>query len=272
MFSFALTPEIITRVLGWLHTAGLFALGRQADAPASIKADGTQVTPVDLELERYLTTQINHAFPDHNVMGEESGRTSRAGAPVTWIIDPLDGTSAYLEGIAGWAIAVGILVEDRPVYGFHYAPRLNEMTFTDQFGQVIRNGLPVKRLPQERWHRRAYLAVGSASNYDYRLNIRRCRTLGSVSTNIVYTACGLAAAAFIPKACAWDLAAPLAILQSQGAVLRYLSGGPFSISSLLDGSNLREPLVAAHPTLIDQVCRHISYRPPTSPLQQPGMR
>ena len=269
---FALTPELTRTIIGWLHTAGLFALARQSEATATVKRDGSLVTRVDLDLERYLTSQIKRAFPDHLIISEECPTPASSQAPVTWVLDPLDGTSAYLEGVAGWAIALGIMVEGQPAYGFHYAPRLNEMTFIDQAGQVIRNGVPVNRPLQAQWHRRAYLAVGSASHYDYQLNIRRCRTLGSVSTNIVYTACSLAAAAFISKASIWDLAAACAILKGRGGVLRYLSGAPFELSSLLDGSVLREPLVAAHPDLVDPVRHQIRLRPPAAILHPSSLR
>lgn len=92
---------------------------------AEDKADGTPVTRADREAERLLRTRIADRFPDHGILGEEEGEL-RPGAPVRWIVDPIDGTKSFVRGVPLYGVLVGVEVEGEPVVGVAHFPALAE--------------------------------------------------------------------------------------------------------------------------------------------------
>ena len=72
------------------------------------KAKNDLVSDVDRHAEAVIVESILRAYPDHGILGEESGSTN-PGAEFTWIVDPLDGTSNYLKSIPHVCISIGIM-------------------------------------------------------------------------------------------------------------------------------------------------------------------
>lgn len=89
-------------------------------APHSITDKGggrfDPVTDADRAAERAMLTLIEAEFPDHGVLGEEYGeRASRSG--YQWILDPIDGTRAFISGLPTWGVLIGLYYENRPLIG-----------------------------------------------------------------------------------------------------------------------------------------------------------
>lgn len=91
----------------------------------SYKTDASPVTEVDRRVERALRKQILARFPAHGVIGEEFGSGQREGAPC-WIIDPIDGTKAFITGRPLFGTLIGLLLDDAPVMGVLEASALGE--------------------------------------------------------------------------------------------------------------------------------------------------
>jgi histidinol phosphatase-like enzyme (inositol monophosphatase family) len=83
------------------------------------------VTEADRTIESYLRRQLTRLFPDTEIIGEEAGATGPSGR-VKWMIDPIDGTKAYLSGLPLWGILLGLMVDGRPVAGWCRQPYLDE--------------------------------------------------------------------------------------------------------------------------------------------------
>lgn len=113
------------------------------------RASFDPVTDADREAERALRRMINAVYPDHGVIGEEFG-SERAGADWRWVIDPVDGTRAFVCGVSTWATLIGLEKNGQPALG------LIDQPFTD-----------------ERW-------IGAAGRAFYRRggDERPCRTSG----------------------------------------------------------------------------------------------
>ncbi len=58
------------------------------------------VTEADVAVEQEIRARIERRFPTHTFLGEESGGSSAAGAPIRWIVDPIDGTTNFAHGLA----------------------------------------------------------------------------------------------------------------------------------------------------------------------------
>ncbi len=83
------------------------------------------VTDADRAIENFLRTELAHRFPDHQIVGEEHGTTGPPGR-ARWLIDPIDGTKAFVTGVPAWGILLGLVVDDRPVAGWAHQPYLRE--------------------------------------------------------------------------------------------------------------------------------------------------
>jgi myo-inositol-1(or 4)-monophosphatase len=83
------------------------------------------VTIADREAERAIRRLIEARFPDHGIIGEEDGAV-RADARYCWIIDPVDGTRAFICGLPGWGTLIGLLRDGKPVAGVMAQPYTGE--------------------------------------------------------------------------------------------------------------------------------------------------
>lgn len=247
----AVLPEATEQLIVWARQAGQIALRYFKNISPERKADSTFLTGVDLEIEHFLAERLQSAYPDHNLIGEEGVRNRNAHrSPHVWVIDPIDGTTAFVQGLPGWGISIGLLSHGRPCFGLYYMPLLDDLTYTGGQGEVYCNGINLAGALRRGWGQKGFLAVNAGAHFDYQINLKRTRALGSVGTNLVYTARGTATAAFIPQAHLWDLVPGAAILTGIGGELRYLSGRPVNYQKLLDGRSVREPLIAGHPEVL----------------------
>lgn len=83
------------------------------------------VTEADRAAELAIRQRIQKQFPDHGVIGEEFGETN-PGAEHAWIIDPIDGTRAFICGMPTWGTLVGLMKSGNPVYGMMNQPHVGE--------------------------------------------------------------------------------------------------------------------------------------------------
>lgn len=92
----------------------------------SIKTDGSYVTIADREAEAYLRRQIAERFPDDGIIGEEEGESpGKSGR--RWIVDPIDGTFAFVHGVPFYGVLIGLEIDDEPSVGVINIPALGEL-------------------------------------------------------------------------------------------------------------------------------------------------
>ena len=105
------------------------------------KADGTPVTAADEEAESLLRRRILGRFPDDGILGEEAGSGSPGATGRRWIVDPIDGTRAFMRGVPLYAVLVGLERGGRPVLGVAHFPALSD-TVAAAIGEgCYRNGV-----------------------------------------------------------------------------------------------------------------------------------
>ncbi len=248
------SPDTLNQVITWARQAGQIAMRYFKNINPQYKPDRTFLTEADLEVEQFLAERIQAAYPGHTVIGEEGARDKNAQlSPDVWAIDPIDGTTAFVQGLPGWGISIGLLRQGRPDFGLFYMPLLDDMTYASGQGEVYCNERSLNGAVRRDWEQKGFLAVNSTAHYDFQINIKRIRAMGSIGANLVYTAQGAAAAAFTARARLWDLVAGAAILTGVGGELRYLSGKPVDYLELLDGRLTPEPIIAGHPQVLAQL-------------------
>jgi len=249
-----LIPIRIDRILSWIRVAGQIALDYFGKVRADYKPDDTLQTRADVEIERFLLKEIGRAYPEHNLLAEETRPAERkTTSAYTWTIDPLDGTTAFVRGLPGWGISLGLLYRNRPIFGLFYMPLLDDLVYATPDQIYNNNEETVTYKVRSDWQDKGFLAVNAAAHQGYQIDLPRTRALGSIGANLVYTARGAATAAFVPRAYLWDLVAGAIILNRAGGELRYLSGQPVDYTALLDGRLIPEPIIAGHPGVLAEL-------------------
>ena len=110
------------------------------------KADQSPVTIADRDAEAAMRAAIARTFPEHGVIGEEFGR-ERADAEFVWVLDPIDGTKAFITGKPLFGTLIALAERGRPVVGVIDMPALDECWWgaDDRVAQM--NGKPVRARP-----------------------------------------------------------------------------------------------------------------------------
>ena len=94
----------------------------------SKKSDGSFVTVADREAEAYLRQRINEQFPKDAVLGEEEGET-QGDSNRRWIVDPIDGTFAFVHGVPFYGVLISVEIAGEPKIGVVNMPALNETVY-----------------------------------------------------------------------------------------------------------------------------------------------
>lgn len=95
--------------------------------------DFDPVTEADREAERAIRTLIAAEYPDHGILGEEFGGENVSSSHV-WVIDPIDGTRAFISGLPVWGTLVGLTIHGEAVMGLMSQPFTGELFFADEGG------------------------------------------------------------------------------------------------------------------------------------------
>jgi histidinol-phosphatase len=109
--------------------AGRITLGHfQTGVAVERKQDDSPVTIADKESEKKLRELIGRYWPDHGILGEEYGQSANAGE-YTWIVDPIDGTKSFVQGVPLYAVLVALTQGQSSVVGVAHFPALNETVY-----------------------------------------------------------------------------------------------------------------------------------------------
>ena len=219
------------------HQAGRIQMERY-ERLENIRAKGPRdvVTEVDHLCEGLVMRAVQERYPGDSFYAEEIGEvaaTSVAGSGRVWIVDPLDGTVNYANGIPFFCISIALAAEGRPVVGVVYDPTRNE-TFAGAIdGPALRNGEPIhvadKVLLADLVVTLAVGGRGMARKRHAAMQaIRAHRSMGSSALTLSYVACGrfdvYAQGAGLS---AWDVAAAGLMAERAGATVTTLDGKPW---------------------------------------------
>ena len=96
------------------------------------------VTAADRAAERAIRKAVTTAYPEHGIVGEEFGQVAGAGR-FGWVIDPIDGTRAFIAGREDWSVSAALVVEGRPVAAALFAPATEELFLSSIGSGAMRN-------------------------------------------------------------------------------------------------------------------------------------
>ena len=107
------------------------------------KSDGSYVTIADREAESYLRRRITERFPDDGILGEEEGE-SHGGSGRRWILDPIDGTFAFVHGVPFYGVLIALEIEGELSVGVVNMPALGEIVSAAKGLGCFLNGEPAR--------------------------------------------------------------------------------------------------------------------------------
>jgi len=121
--------ELLDFAVGIARDAGEITLNYFQRAPEiATKTDGSFVTIADREVEAYLRSAILRRFPDDTILGEEEGETT-GKSNRRWIIDPIDGTFAFVHGVPFYGVLIAIETNGEQIVGVANVPALKEIVY-----------------------------------------------------------------------------------------------------------------------------------------------
>jgi myo-inositol-1(or 4)-monophosphatase len=234
----------------------------------SFKGDRNLVTTADIACEKAIIETIREAFPDHQILAEESAQTvspEAYGRGPVWVIDPIDGTTNYAHGHYQVGISIGCAIDGIIQAGVVAAPFLNEIFTATKGGGALCNGRPISISGVESLGE-ALVATGfpydrsNAPAIAARLErvLKQCRDirrLGAASLDLCWVACGRLDAYYEECLNPWDCAAGGLIAREAGAAI-----GKFPYENDVQKGTSRYPgelcvdnIVVASPKLVDEL-------------------
>ena len=102
------------------------------------------LTEVDGEIEALVRGRLTQLFPEDAFLGEEGGISGKAGAPGTWVVDPIDGTANFARGIPRFCISMAFVADGKTELGITYDPMMDELFHARRGGGAFLNGRAIK--------------------------------------------------------------------------------------------------------------------------------
>ena len=231
------------------------------------------VTEADHLSEELIIASVRAHSPDDGVLAEESGEHRLAsGAAVTagagrvWVVDPLDGTVNYANGIPFFCVSIALVLDGRPVVGVVHDPTRGEVFSATADGPALiadrttPGGRPIEASDKEKLSDFVISLALSGRAVATRIRgvrkqIRISRSMGAAALALAYVANGRFDA-FVQSSglSAWDIAAAGLIAERAGATVSDLSGGPwFDLSRKPNAIGVLAAPTPHHATLLDLV-------------------
>ena len=232
-------------------TAGAIALKYlHESAPQEKGSSNNMVTRADIEAQQAIADCIRGAFPQHSFLGEEGDQGDKDAAAKAalkaehlWVVDPIDGTNNYAQGIPFFCVSIAYLSHGVPLFGLIYDPSRDELFCAHKGGGAYLNDKPIQ-VSQADGIDGAIVATGFAYErgeyvrrtlrtiqalFDHKL--RGIRRFGACAVDLCWTAAGRLDGFFELKLEPWDYAAGMLIVAEAGGRVSDAEGEPLAIGA-----------------------------------------
>ena len=252
------SPQInlITRACMKASRSLIRDFGEIENLQVSTKGPGDFVTSADKRTEKILIDELQKAHPDYGIVTEEMGIINKSNIKNRWIIDPIDGTMNFLNGIPQFAISIGYEEDSEIKCGVIFNPILNEMFIAEKGNGAYLNNSRI-RVSNKKKIKEALLVTGGPkgvskikdkifSEYiNVSNNVSNVRKFGSAALDMAYVASGRFDGYWQRELNYWDIAAGLIILKEAGGLVDFFeeeANAPLKKNILATNSNIHEEL------------------------------
>jgi myo-inositol-1(or 4)-monophosphatase len=231
------------------------------------KGDNDFVTSADHASEAAILGVVREAFPDHAVLAEETGQIGAASGELEWVIDPLDGTNNFLQGLPVFCVSVACRRQGVLLAGVVFDPLGDHLFAATRGGGATFNGRRAQVSSQPGLDG-AFLATGFPFRAHAALDlylaafrevflraqgIRRC---GAAALDLAHTAAGIYDGFFEFRLSPWDIAAGVLLVEEAGGRVSDLDGG----DRYFEGGNVVAGAMGVWRELREAVARHADER------------
>lgn len=221
------------------------------------------VTTADIETDKYLRSEISRLFPEDKILSEESDALLDDYQGRVWMIDPLDGTRAFVDGSDSFSVMIGLAVDGVPTIGVLYAPLRDELYYAAKgTGAYLQQGEKIQNIRVS-----DVAELENARAVDYRrlkkpreldkyvdhLGLITVATEGTNTLKIGKVAQGIADVVVNTNTdvSKWDFCAAQILLEEAGGKVTDIEGNP--IDYLAPGTAMNKSFVATNGVLHDAV-------------------
>lgn len=255
---------------------------RKASLEVRAKAEHDFVTRADLDAETAVLGEIQRRYPEHGVLAEEGGLLA-GEAEYQWIVDPLDGTTNFLQGLPLWGVSVACRRGPETVVAAVLDPQGGNRFTAARGGGAFWNGQRM-RVSERPGLKGAFLATG----YPFRaretldlylavfrsvfLQARAIRRCGAAVLDLAYTAAGVFDGFFEFRLSPWDIAAGGLLIEEAGGRVSDLEGGNryLETGNVIAGpTGVQQELLAAVRQHADEAALDALVSKPTPPVGGP---
>lgn len=232
---------MLNRIIETVREAGKIVLSAQNSENAVTAKEGKKnfVTKYDVAVQDFLFKELGKAFPDAEFVGEE-GENKFSGNALRFIIDPIDGTTNFMQNLRCSCISVALCAENDIIAGVVYNPYTNEIFSAEKGKGAYLNGEKIK--VSERPLSDGLALFGTSPYhpentdetfallrkvFDFSRDIRRS---GSAAYDICLVACGRCEVFFEKELQPWDIAAGTLILKEAGGIALNYEGKEINFS------------------------------------------
>ena len=230
--------------------------GEIENLQVSKKGPGDFVTSADRRTEKILIDELQKAHPEYGIITEETGIINKSNTKYRWIIDPIDGTSNFLNGIPQFAISIGFEEDGEIKCGVIFNPILNEMFCAEKGNGAYLNNSRI-RVSNKKKIKDSLIVTGGPkgtskikdkifSEYiNVSSNVSNVRKFGSAALDMAYVACGRFDGYWQRELNYWDVAAGIIILKEAGGFVDYFEEDaklPLKKNILATNANIHEEL------------------------------
>ena len=218
--------------------------GRQIQVEFKDEHERDPVTAADKETQEYLTAEIAKRFPDHGVLGEEGTKEDKESEElardILWVLDPLDGTTNYMNGLPVFASSIGVIYRGWPIAAAVYIPWPTGSDAGTEDGFVLHchkgggcfaDDLPVsvymsdEPVPSRLIGVPGYFGVGQGFTGKLAGKAGEVRTTGSIAYELAMTARGVLQYAMFGAPRLWDMVGgALSVVEAGGVVMTRFRG------------------------------------------------
>jgi myo-inositol-1(or 4)-monophosphatase len=223
--------------------------------------DNNQVlTETDIAIGNYIVEQIQNEFPTHNIIDEEAGVIDKK-SNFTWVVDPIDGTSNFANGLSTYGVMIGLLQDDTPIAGGISLPAFNQLFIAEKDNGAFCNGAPI-HVSSETEPLSVLVAYGIDGHQEdpertikeseqlgkIILNIRNLRTTNS-AYDMANVANGKYGAYLNQTTKIWDNVALQPIIEEAGGIVTDFWGKPMDYSNPLSKAQDNFTICAGSPEI-----------------------
>ena len=226
---------IVEKLIDSFLKAGDLSISlREKGLKKEIKSDNTPVSNGDLEVNKFITKKISEITPDIPIVSEEtSDNKDNTELKDFWLVDPIDGTYDYINGLEEFTINAGLILNNKPVAGLIYAPAKKRMFYSYGPGnafeltggktinlssKISKNKRPIKFISYSNKIKpeiqKIYQDIGVVENVRMKSSLKFCVVAADEYDGYVAE----------PRAYEWDIAAGHAILIHSGGTVTDFNG------------------------------------------------